>query len=184
MPLEVLNDKARLNSLKQMLHHTSGIHSYTDDPTFPQEAALKRTTDEWIAHFAKMPKMQDFAPGTGWNYSNTAYFILGGVVEKAEGKPLATVLQDRFFGPLGLKHTALDDEGAIVPGRVEGYDATGPSQFRNAALISMTNGSTNVPLSFEKTTGEANPSPRGEFGAPGVASTENPATLRSSALRP
>ena len=85
-------------TLKQMLHHTSGIHSYTDDPSFPEEAPLKRTTDEWVAHFAKMPKTQDFEPGTGWYYSNTAYFILGGVIEKVEGKPLATVLQDRFFG--------------------------------------------------------------------------------------
>ena len=125
-------------TLKQMLHHTSGIHSYTDDPSFPEEAPLKRTTDEWVAHFAKMPKTQDFEPGTGWYYSNTAYFILGGVIEKVEGKPLATALQDRFFGPLGMKHTALDDEGAIVPGRVAGYDAAGPNQFRNAAFISMT----------------------------------------------
>jgi CubicO group peptidase (beta-lactamase class C family) len=125
-------------TLKQMLHHTSGIHSYTDDPSFLQEAGLKRTTDEWVAHFAKMPKTQDFEPGTGWYYSNTAYFILGGVIEKAEGKPLATVLQDRFFGPLGLKHTALDDESVILPGRAAGYDGTGPNQFKNAAFISMT----------------------------------------------
>ena len=125
-------------TLKQMLHHTSGIHSYTDDPSFLQEAGLKRTTDEWVAHFAKMPKTQDFEPGTGWNYSNTAYFILGGVIEKAEKKPLATVLQERFFGPLGLTHTALDDESVILPGRVAGYDGTGPNQFKNAAFISMT----------------------------------------------
>jgi len=125
-------------TLKQMLHHTSGIHSYTEDPSFLQEAGLKRTTDEWVAHFAKMPKTQDFEPGTGWHYSNTAFFILGGVIEKAEGKPLGTVLQTRFFGPLGLTHTALDDESAILPNRVAGYDATGPDQFRNAAFISMT----------------------------------------------
>ncbi|MBB4633601.1 serine hydrolase domain-containing protein [Sphingosinicella soli] len=125
-------------TLKQMLHHTSGIHSYTDDPSFLQEAGLKRTTDEWVAHFAKMPKLQDFEPGTGWHYSNTAYFLLGGVIEKAEAKPLATVFQDRFFGPLGMQKTALDDESVILPGRVSGYDATGPNQFKNAAFISMT----------------------------------------------
>lgn len=126
-------------TLQQMLHHTSGIHNYTADADFmTQQGALSRTTDEWIAQFAKLPKTQDFAPGTAWNYSNTAYFILGGVVEKVAGKPLATVLHDRFFGPLGLKHTALDDENEIVPGRVAGYDADGPKQFRNAKFLSMT----------------------------------------------
>lgn len=124
-------------TLKQMLHHTSGIHSYTDDESFLAQAALTKTTDEWIAYFAKMPKHQDFEPGTDWYYSNTAYFLLGGIVEKVEGKPLADVLEARFFGPLKLDHTALDDERAIVPGRVAGYEG-GPGKYRNAAPISMT----------------------------------------------
>lgn len=125
-------------TIRQMLHHTSGLHNYTDDPSFIDQAALKRSTDDWVKSFAKMPKSQDFEPGAQWNYSNTAYFLLGGIVEKVEGKPLAAVLKARFFDPLGLSHTALDDEGDIVPGRVAGYDASGPGQFRNAALISMT----------------------------------------------
>lgn len=126
-------------TLKQMLHHTSGIYNYTNDAEFmKREGGQKHTTDEWIALFAKLPKTQDFAPGTAWNYSNTAYFILGGIVEKVAAKPLATVLHDRFFGPLGLTHTALDDETQIVPGRVAGYDADGPKQFRNASFLSMT----------------------------------------------
>lgn len=126
-------------TLVQMLHHTSGLHSYTDDASFLDgEAALSKTTDQWVEQFAKMSKTQDFEPGTSWNYSNTAYFMLGGVIEKVEGKPLATVLRDRLFTPLGLKATALDDERDIVPGRVEGYDGGEPGKFRNPQFISMT----------------------------------------------
>lgn len=126
-------------TLAQMLHHTSGLHSYTDDEAIIQrEAAVTLTTDQWVERFARMPKTQDFEPGTGWTYSNTAYFLLGGVVEKVEGKPLATVLEDRFFTPLGMTQTALDDEQEIVPARVAGYDGEGPGKFKNARLISMT----------------------------------------------
>lgn len=126
-------------TLVQMLHHTSGLHSYTDEASFIEgEAALSKTTDQWIEQFAKMTKTQDFEPGTGWNYSNTAYFVLGGVIEKVEGKPLATVFKDRFFTPLALRHTALDDEREIVPGRVEGYGGEAPGKFANAQFISMT----------------------------------------------
>ena len=126
-------------TLAQMLHHTSGLHSYTDDEAIIQrEAAVTLTTEQWIERFARMPKTQDFEPGTGWTYSNTAYFLLGGVVEKVEGKPLATVLKDRFFTPLGMTQTALDDELEIVPARVAGYDGEGPGKFKNARLISMT----------------------------------------------
>ena len=126
-------------TLAQMLNHTSGLHSYTDDEVIlDREAALTLTIEQWVERFARMPKTQDFEPGTGWSYSNTAYFLLGGVIEKVEGKPLAAVLNDRFFAPLKLAHTALDDERDIVPGRAEGYDAEAPGKFKNARFISMT----------------------------------------------
>lgn len=126
-------------SLKQMLHHTSGLYSYTDKEGYMAlDGMVHRNTDEMMQYFAKMPKTQDFEPGTSWHYSNTAYFILGAIVEKVEGKPLATVFKDRFFTPLGMNHTALDDETEIVPGRVEGYAAEGPGKFKNAGFISMT----------------------------------------------
>lgn len=126
-------------TLAQMLHHTSGLFSYTDIPDYMMKDGLQhQSTADMIAYFAKMPKLMDFEPGTSWNYSNTAYFILGAVVEKVEGKPLATVLKDRFFTPLGMTKTALDDEADIVPGRVEGYAADGVGKFKNAGFISMT----------------------------------------------
>src|SRR5205823_3947062 len=41
-------------------------------------------------------------------YCNTNYALLGLIAEKCEhGKPLARIFQDRFFGPLGMKDTAL-----------------------------------------------------------------------------
>lgn len=126
-------------TLAQLLHHTSGVHNYTADASFGRsDAALTRTTEEWVDHFAHMAKTQDFEPGTKWNYSNTGYFLLGAIVEKVEHRPLAQVLHDRFFGPLGMTHTALDDERQIVLGRASGYDSEGPGKFTNAKLISMT----------------------------------------------
>jgi CubicO group peptidase (beta-lactamase class C family) len=60
------------------------------------------------------------------------------VIEKVAGKPLATVFEDRFFAPLGMGQTALDDEADIVPARAAGYDAEAPGKFKNARMISMT----------------------------------------------
>lgn len=126
-------------TLLQMLQHTSGLHNYTELPDFlTTEARRHRTTDEMVNFLAKMPRTQDFEPGTGWHYSNTGYFILGGVIEKVEGKPVGAVFRDRFFTPLGMTSTAMDDEGAVLPGRVSGYSAEGPGNFRNAGYISIT----------------------------------------------
>ena len=124
-------------TLEQMLHHTSGIYNYTSEPNFAIDGMAHRTTDEMVDFIAKLPKTQDFEPGTNWSYSNSAYFILGGVVEKVAGEPLATVFKTRLFVPLGMTHTALDDETELVPGRVRGYSGAAPGKFTNAAFISM-----------------------------------------------
>jgi CubicO group peptidase (beta-lactamase class C family) len=124
-------------TLDEMLHHTSGIYSYTSDPHFGVDGMIHRSTEEMVEFIGKLPKTQDFEPGTSWSYSNSAYFILGGVVEKVSGEPLAKVFKTRFFSPLGMTHSALDDETEIAPGRARGYASTGPGKFTNAPFISM-----------------------------------------------
>jgi D-alanyl-D-alanine carboxypeptidase len=124
-------------TLDEMLHHTSGIFNYTSEPNFAVDGMIHRSTDEMVEFIGKLPKTQDFEPGSNWSYSNSAYFILGGVVEKASGAPLATVFKMRFFTPLGMAHSALDDETEIVAGRARGYAGAGPGKFTNAAFISM-----------------------------------------------
>jgi D-alanyl-D-alanine carboxypeptidase len=124
-------------TLEQMLHHTSGIYNYTSEPNFVNDGMVHRTTDEMVEFIGKLPKTQDFEPGTNWSYSNSAYFILGGVVEKVAGEPLASVFKTRLFVPIGMTHTALDDETELVPGRVRGYSGSAPGKFTNAPFISM-----------------------------------------------
>jgi D-alanyl-D-alanine carboxypeptidase len=124
-------------TLEEMLHHTSGIYNYTSEPNFANDGMVHRTTEEMVEFIAKLPKTQDFEPGTNWSYSNSAYFILGGVVEKAAGAPLATVFKTKLFTPLGMAHSELDDETVLVPGRVRGYSGAAPGKFTNAAFISM-----------------------------------------------
>jgi D-alanyl-D-alanine carboxypeptidase len=63
------------------------------------------TPEELLAiAFAHPP---NFPPGTAFEYNNTNYALLGLVAERVDGKPLARAMQDRLFGPLGLRQTAL-----------------------------------------------------------------------------
>jgi D-alanyl-D-alanine carboxypeptidase len=65
-----------------------------------------------------------FRPGTGWEYSNLGYALLGRIIEAVEGAPLDQVFQDRLFEPLGLDGTCLAASGTptdeLVPGQVSG----------------------------------------------------------------
>jgi D-alanyl-D-alanine carboxypeptidase len=124
-------------TLDEMLHHTSGIYNYTSEPNFGVDGMIHRSTDEMVEFIGKLPKTQDFEPGTNWSYSNSAYFILGSVVERAAGASLKEVFKTRFFTPLGMTRSALDDETELVTGRARGYSGSAPGKFTNAAFISM-----------------------------------------------
>ena len=85
----------------------SGLYSFTDSPkittSLDNDPTRVWTPQELLdIAFAQPP---NFAPGAEYEYSNTNYVLLGLIVEKLDGKPLATVFEDRLFEPLGLTNT-------------------------------------------------------------------------------
>ena len=105
-------------TVRQLLTHTSGIPDYEEIQTY--EAYRFRFTPEEIIRVAHSRPM-DFAPGQGWYYSNTGYFLLSLIVERVEGRPLGAVLKARIFDPLGMNQTRMADPEQIIPHRASGY---------------------------------------------------------------
>ncbi|TMB20227.1 MAG: beta-lactamase family protein [Deltaproteobacteria bacterium] len=97
-------------TIAELLKMRSGLYNYTDAPEI--SASLDRdptkvwTPDEVLAIAFKHPPY--LPPATAYQYCNTNYVLLGLIAENRDhGKPLARILQDRLFGPLGMKGTAL-----------------------------------------------------------------------------
>lgn len=57
------------------------------------------------------------APGACWNYSHANFVILGEILSRASGTPLATLLKRRILRPAGLRHTT-SSQTAAIPGPV------------------------------------------------------------------
>jgi D-alanyl-D-alanine carboxypeptidase len=96
-------------TIRQLLTMRSGLYNVTNAPELAE--SLDKDPDRvWTANevlgiaFKRPP---DFAPGAKFEYNNINYILLGLVAEKIDGKPLSTIFQDRLFGPLGMKNTAL-----------------------------------------------------------------------------
>lgn len=107
-------------TVRHLLNHTSGIWSYTDNEDFMnRDSALELTPKEIIAIFQDKPL--EFEPGTKFRYSNSAYYLLGPIIEKASGKPYAVFLQDEFFTPLHLASTQHESTFKIIRNRAQGY---------------------------------------------------------------
>src|SRR5262249_52481577 len=96
-------------TIAQLLEMRSGLYNYTNDPiisaTIDTDPAKVWTPAELLAiAFAHPP---NFPPGTEYEYNNTNYALLGLIIEKMDGRPLATAMQQRLFEPLGMQHTVL-----------------------------------------------------------------------------
>ncbi len=107
-------------TIRHLLTHTSGLHSYTEKPEFYGRVTNAITSSQLLAWFHDDPP--DFKPGNGFHYSNSGYFVLGEIVSKVSGKSLGDYLKDSFFDPLGMKDTGIYTNSAPPPGMAQGYE--------------------------------------------------------------
>jgi len=118
-----------------LLNHTSGIQNYTNIPEFWPKAVLPLSHDSMIALFKNKPL--NFSPGTKWDYSNSGYYLLGVIVEKASGKNFSSYLLENIINKSGLKNTGMDQLDSVLAYRAKGYSKNRQHVWEHAMLISM-----------------------------------------------
>lgn len=121
-------------TIEQLLTHTSGVRNYTSVAAFAERSRLHSTHLQVAQLFATEPL--DFPPGEQYRYSNSGYYLLGIVLERASGSPYHEFLQRELFTPLGLEQTYYLDNYRIIRHRAEGYDQISGVTIR-AGQISM-----------------------------------------------
>lgn len=99
-----VDSNKRKITIKQLLHQTSGIADYTEIdlvcPTF-----LHHPIDP-INFINCLDELKlEFIPGSKFSYSNTNYYLLGLIIEKATGQTFEQVLRENILIPLKMMHT-------------------------------------------------------------------------------
>lgn len=124
-----LADYSHKVTIRQMIHHVSGI------PDYEQGLPALRTADgedldlenkDYLSiseFYDRVKTIPLFAPPeTVFEYSNTAYFLLSQVVEAVAGQTLRVYAQKNIFGPLDMNQSFFNDEvNDVVKNRVDGY---------------------------------------------------------------
>jgi CubicO group peptidase (beta-lactamase class C family) len=99
-------------TIAQLLNHSAGLKNdvrvVSSDPLDVAKAAV---TTELL-----------FRPGRKQVYSNTAFNVLGAVIEKASGEDYRTYVRRNVFAPAGVTDAAALDLAKAVPNHVEQYD--------------------------------------------------------------
>jgi len=105
-------------TIGELLSHTSGLREYglvQCNGSEPLDISTKQQFDDLV----KSPLL--FPPGTGAQYSDPGYFLLGMVIEKVTGLKYRDFLQARIFGPVSMNDTSILDQSAIISKRVSSY---------------------------------------------------------------
>ena len=92
-------------TIRHLIHHTSGIKDYLG----LMQSNGKNYLDNFEASEAfdlivKQEKL-NFYPGYKFSYSNSGYFLLAMIVEKASGQSLKLFANENIFKPLVMKNT-------------------------------------------------------------------------------
>jgi D-alanyl-D-alanine carboxypeptidase len=114
------NDGGQI-TIRELLQHTSGLHNYTDDlqalitsPAAARELEFRQFSRQELLNIA-LASRPDFAPGSGWNYSNTNYILLGMIIEKVTRDSWENEVTRRIITPLGLHHTYAPGTSTRLP---------------------------------------------------------------------
>lgn len=107
-------------TVEHLVAQTSGIPSYTDDPSWWKRQGEDLTPAQLLDTYAK-PNPLVFKPGTRWQYSNSGYLLLGMIIEAVSKQPYAEFLKKRIFDPLGMSSTAYGADDDKIPALARGY---------------------------------------------------------------
>ena len=99
--LEITDSRMTEVTLKDLLTMQTGIRS-RDSYLYQWEGWFEMTdTDDWVAHFFTLPL--DVAPGTRFDYSNMASFMLSAIIHETTGMDTLSYARENLFDPLGIE---------------------------------------------------------------------------------
>ena len=118
-------------TIRHLIHHMGGIRDYLeleDIAGIPFGFYHEQDVIDLISR----QKELNFLPGEEHTYSNSGYFLLGVIVERASGHSLRKFADENIFKPLGMKNSRFhDDFQELIPNRAAGYYDAGKGSYRN-----------------------------------------------------
>jgi CubicO group peptidase (beta-lactamase class C family) len=112
-------DVARRVTIRQLLHHRSGVGgNIFGAPPGKTRGDIRRLAD-YLPLFVNEPLQ--FEPGTNQRYSNAGYIILGLLIERLSGEDYYVYVRRHIYEPAGLTRTASWTVDSLPPNTAIGY---------------------------------------------------------------
>jgi CubicO group peptidase (beta-lactamase class C family) len=110
-------------TIRQMLHHTSGLRDWgalAAIAGWPRGSRVH--THGYVLDILSRQRALNFPPGTRWSYSNSGYNLAAILVSRVSGTAFTEFTKARLFDPLAMRDTSWrDDYTRIVKRRAVAY---------------------------------------------------------------
>ena len=118
-------------TIRNLLHHTSGMRDYLNIMTLAGRSDYDVISDQDIVDMVARQRRLNFAPGAEYLYSNSGYMLAAVIVKRITGESLGEFAAREIFEPLGMANTFFyEDWTKIVPHRAIGYERREDGNFR------------------------------------------------------
>lgn len=104
--LRHVDDHKRALTIRDLLSMRSGFDCNDWDGTSRGNENNMIHTDDWAGFILDLPMTNP--PGSKGSYCSGNVILIGKIIEKSVGKPLAEFADDVLFGPLGISHYQWD----------------------------------------------------------------------------
>ncbi len=109
-------------TIRHFVHHTSGVRDNLTLMALRGENYMDHHEVNEVYELIKRQSVLNFTPGDRYLYSNSCYFMLAMIIEKAAGESIKDFARKNMFEPLGMNNTLFyDDITDIVKNRVFSY---------------------------------------------------------------
>jgi len=114
-------------TIYNMLTHTSGLGDYLEHKDYLGRVSELHFVDDALPMiFDQKPS---FSAGEQYQYSNTGFYLLGGIIQKVSGMPYREYIRERIFKPCGMNESDLVSEDKVLENRAIGYTQNADGSF-------------------------------------------------------
>ena len=112
----VLPAYAQNITIRQLLHHTSGIKDY--ESLLSKKGLTNQEVMQWLFEL----KSLDFTPESRFQYSNSGYIILSQIIEKISGQLYSSFINENIITPLKMENTYVYEPPVVIENKALGYN--------------------------------------------------------------
>ena len=108
--------------VRRLMDHTSGIKGFTEMAEFGEIRQRTLPREDLLRLIETQPF--EFEPGEAMIYNNSAYFLMGLIIEAVSGLSFEQYVQKNIFDAAGMTNSSYCSNRTLVENKAQGYQYT------------------------------------------------------------